>query len=140
LRSLEHVLETLKRVEPGSFLSDDKVSFALDASLNEARAFLVELIDDQGSSGRLVTLAHKVILAMGLARSNVEDLLVLCSLLSRPKADVDLRDELQFLKDVDEQEFRVVDQDEDFEPGEVREIGEEVTMPLCSAGGDGIKV
>jgi hypothetical protein len=99
--SLEHVLQTLKQVEPGTFHSSDRTSFVLDASLNDARAFLLELASDSGTDRRAVVLAYKVLLMLGLARSSVEDLLVLCSLLREKGQHVDLRDELKILRDME---------------------------------------
>jgi hypothetical protein len=62
----------------------------------------VELISESGTDRRVVVLAYKVLLMLGLARSSVEDLLVLCSLLKEKKhSDIDLRDELKILRDIE---------------------------------------
>jgi hypothetical protein len=48
INSLEHLLQCLKQAGPGSLHSGDRLSFVLDASLNEARGFLLELIAGTG--------------------------------------------------------------------------------------------
>jgi len=142
MNSLEHVLQTLKQVEPGSFHSGDRLSFVLDASLNDARAFLLELIYESGTDRRVVALAYKVVLMLGLARSSVEDLLLLCSLLKEQQpSDVDLRDELKILRDIEAKQLRSISKDEEFDSGGVKTAGRSpVKMPLCSAGNHDIKV
>jgi len=100
-KSLEHVLQTLKQVEPGTFHSSDRTSFVLDASLNDARAFLLELASESSTDQRVVVLAYKVLLMLGLARSSVEDLLVLTTHLGEKGHTVDLRDELKILRDME---------------------------------------
>jgi len=93
-------LNTLKQTEPGSFHSGDQDSYILDAQLNHARVFLVDLIQDKATEMKVVTLACKVLLMLGLARSNVEDFLILSALLSKPRTfTIDLRDELKILHD-----------------------------------------
>jgi len=71
---------------PGSLYGTDKVSFMIDANLNDARQFLVSIIEDMQSADRAVELAYKIILLMGIARSNVEDLLVVATLLEKQNA------------------------------------------------------
>lgn len=66
--------------------------------MNEARAFLLSLIKDKSSSQRIVELSYKIILLIGIARSNVEDLLLVASLLQNNDFKVDLRLELRRLK------------------------------------------
>lgn len=41
VKLLEHTVQALKKIEPGSLHTNDKFSFKLDASLNEARTYLV---------------------------------------------------------------------------------------------------
>jgi hypothetical protein len=78
IKALEHFLSSLSIVEPGSFMTGDKYSFILDANLNEARKFLVDLIQDKTSDKKVIILSCKVLLMLGLARSSVEDFLILC--------------------------------------------------------------
>lgn len=48
IRTLEHVNLTMKRVEQGSFFKvHNRTAFILDASLNDARTFLVDLLRQQ---------------------------------------------------------------------------------------------
>lgn len=71
--------------KPGSFHKGDKQSFVLDANLNSVRCFLVELINDKSSDKKTKNLAFKMIFLLGLARSSVEDFLVLMNLITDKK-------------------------------------------------------
>ena len=84
IKSLEHFLKTLKEQEPLPVQSGmDKSAFLLEARLNEARAFLLELINDQGSGELVVTLACKTLLMLGRMRHNLEDFLIVNSILQK---------------------------------------------------------
>ena len=54
----------------------------IDSNLNDARSFLVTIIEDKSSVPRAVELAFKIIFLLGIVRSNVEDLLIVSTLLS----------------------------------------------------------
>lgn len=72
----------------------------IDSNLNDARSFLVSIIEDPaGHPKRAVELAFKIIFLLGQVRSNVEDLLLVATLLDKHNAQVDLRQELDLLKD-----------------------------------------
>lgn len=58
----------------------------IDANLNDARQFLVSIIEDLKSEDRAVELAYKIILLIGIARSNIEDLLIVSTLLDKQNA------------------------------------------------------
>ena len=79
-KSLENVVESLKQTEPKDLYENDRLSFSLDASINNARTFLVELI--KTGSPRLSCLSYKIILLIGMARACVEDLLLVCTYLA----------------------------------------------------------
>ena len=94
----------MRYAEPGSLFSTDKLSFMIDSNLNDARNFLVQLIDEgllSGESGnkRATELSFKILLLLGIVRSNVEDLLMVATLLDRLQDNiaVDLRIELEIL-------------------------------------------
>ena len=74
----------------------------IDSNLNDARSFLVSIIEEGSSHPRAVELAFIIIFLLGQVRSNVEDLLLVATLLGKHKATVDLRLEFDLLKD-DEQ-------------------------------------
>jgi hypothetical protein len=137
-RSLEQFIATLKQTKPGSFHSGDKQSFVLDASLNTVRAFLVELINGHDTDKKVATLAFKMIFLLGLARSSVEDFLVLVSLLSDKKhSDIDLREELHILKVLESKELATVSKETKFDAGEVTYLGQRPTeMPICILKGE----
>ena len=103
VNSLEYLYQTLRFAEPGSLYSTDKLSFMIDANLNDARQFLVSIIEEGASQSSTVTkraieLSVKIILMLGIVRSNVEDLLMVATLLEKyPSLQVDLRHELDVL-------------------------------------------
>ena len=70
----------------------------IDQNLNDARSFLVSIIEDPKSDQRSIELSFKIILLLGLVRSNVEDFLLVATLLDQQKGQVDLRAELELLK------------------------------------------
>jgi hypothetical protein len=107
VKSLEHFLRTLKEQPPPSMQAEQGASggrlqraFLLEARLNEARAFLLELIDDQRSDEIVISLACKTLLMLGRMRHNLEDFLIVNSILQRknPSFAIDLRDELRILR------------------------------------------
>jgi hypothetical protein len=118
-KTLEHVAFTLKRVEPGAlFKTHSRTAFILDASLNDTRSFLIDLVHkNKGADSKLVTLALKVLLSLAVVRKSVEDILTVCSLLSNDnlvKGEVDLREEIMMLKASTESSAENVDEEEDF--------------------------
>lgn len=145
VKSLEHFLQILRTAEPGSFHTGDRLSFVLDSSLNEARNFLVELIEDQGTEHQVAILAHKALFMLALARASVEDLLVLCSALAEGKQGkeraIDLRVELRILRDIEEQQLASISKDAEFDSGEARALRKAaVRMPICNSGGNGVQI
>ena len=99
LSSLEYLYQTLRASEPNSLYGTDKLSFMVDSNLNDARAFLFDLAQDTKAPDRAKELALKLILLLGIVRSNAEDLLLVASLLSKLQPNIDLREELALLKD-----------------------------------------
>ncbi len=83
VNSLEYLYQTLRYAEPGSLYSTDKLSFMIDSNLNDARGFLVTIVEDSSSQPRAVELAFKILLLLGVVRSNVEDLLLVATLLDK---------------------------------------------------------
>lgn len=142
VKALEHFIQILKQAEPGSFHTGDRLSFVLDSSLNEARAFLVELIGDGRTESRVAALAHRALFLLALARASVEDLLVLCSALTESKhGAVDLRTELGILRDVDAQQLATISKDAKYDAGEARTLRKgAVRMPICNSAGKGIPI
>jgi hypothetical protein len=103
VNSLEYLYQTLRYAEPGSLYSTDKLSFMIDSNLNDARSFLVGIIEEnsQNTPPRAVELAFKIIFLLGVVRSNVEDLLIVATLLDKYNLPVDLRQEFDLLKEED---------------------------------------
>jgi hypothetical protein len=86
VNSLEYLYQTLRYAEPGSLYSTDKLSFMIDSNLNDARTFLVSIIEDPNSVKRAVELAFKIIFLLGVTRSNVEDFILVTTLLDKHNA------------------------------------------------------
>jgi hypothetical protein len=89
IKTLEHLALTLKRIEPGAlFKMHTRTGFILDASLNDTRAFLLNLLKDMQKSHPkhqdVVKLALKVLLSLAVVRNSIEDVLIVCRLLSDP--------------------------------------------------------
>jgi hypothetical protein len=106
VNSLEYLYQTLRFAEPGALYSTDKLSFMIDSNLNDARGFLVSLIEEGAALGaqpqnkRTTELAFKILLLLGIVRSNVEDLLIVATLLDKHQTiygKIDLRQELDIL-------------------------------------------
>lgn len=95
---LKQVVINLHRVDAGSFFeAADKTSFILDATLNDARAFILELIEEKkGSDPEVVHESMRLLMSLAVARQSVEDLLTVSSLLGDKTVakDVDLRQEI----------------------------------------------
>ena len=77
----------------------------IDANMNEARAFLISIIDEYYTEGnnqdpiknQILELIFKNIILMGIVRSNVEDLLLVATLLDKYNIKIDLREEMEIL-------------------------------------------
>ncbi len=69
----------------------------IEANINDARNFLISVVEDKASNPRAVELATKMIALIGFARSNIEDLLILTNLLDREDLNIDLRSDLEAL-------------------------------------------
>jgi len=98
VNTLEYLYQTIKQMQPGSLSDSDQMSFMIDANLNEARTFLLSIIEDSTSVQRAVELSVKMIFLLGLARSSIEDFLIVINLLDNENLKVDLREEIQLLK------------------------------------------
>jgi len=79
--TLQHLLQALTDAAPGSMYSTDQLAFQSDANLNDARSFLTTLIEDKSTPFPAVQLSYKIIVRLGIVRSNPEDYLVAISLL-----------------------------------------------------------
>lgn len=80
-KCLENVVESLKQCAPKDLCENDRLSFSLDASINNARTFLIDLI--KTGTARQACLSYKIILLLGMTRACVEDLLFVCTSLSQ---------------------------------------------------------
>lgn len=97
---LDHLLEVLVDSPAGSlYYGSDLEGLYKDDSMNEARDFMVKIIKNQQSKP-LVERALKIIIRLGIVRSNVDDFLLAASLLQNDKVlggHCDLRDEIRAL-------------------------------------------
>jgi hypothetical protein len=84
----------------------DKVAYMTDAAIGEARNFIESVVTRAGSSPsgdpQLINLCIRLILRMGIARSNPEDLLVADRLLNNENISkvVDLREEIKIISEL----------------------------------------
>lgn len=76
---------------------------------------------------------------MGLARHNVEDMLIVCHYLSIEKrTEIDLRDEIEILRNIYDKETKAASKEEEFDPGDINEIFDDIDMRICSYGNNRI--
>jgi hypothetical protein len=81
-KMLTQYVQLFKGVKPGSFFNGNLQSYKLDSSLNEARIFLMELVDDQKTNMSTRILCVKMLLMIGLARGSIEDFLILFKIIN----------------------------------------------------------
>lgn len=97
---LSYLYSALTDTTPSSLYGTDKESLLYDSSINDARAFLIDQIGDKSVSKQTKELCFKIIFRLFLARSSVEDALVLLNL-CKDHGDlaqqIDLREELRAL-------------------------------------------
>ena len=103
--SLQCLLDSLKQYRPGAlYCATDRMSYQMDQNLNIARDFLLEEINEVASGSSPLTpeyikyaeIAVKIIMMLGIVRSNVEDYLIILTVIQKLK-DVDLSDEIQLI-------------------------------------------
>ena len=75
--------ESLLNASSEALYNTDKVSFMMDATLNEVREFLVGIVTNPASEQEAVAYAIKILLLLGTARANAEDLLAVSNLLEQ---------------------------------------------------------
>jgi hypothetical protein len=99
--ALTQFVQILKRQGAGSLFEGTIESFKLEASLNEAREFLVAVMREKTASKSIRALAARTLLVLAYARSSVEDffqlLLLLQELLEQGQV-IDLTEELKLLQ------------------------------------------
>ena len=77
-----------------------------------------------------------MIFYLGLARSSVEDFLFLISL-HQKNQDIDLREELQMLRQLEQSDLSTLSEDTKYDPGEVSYLGQSPTeMPFSILKGE----
>lgn len=80
--SLSYLYQALSDTTPQALYGTDKESLLYDSSVNDARSFLVELIDGK-SIDQVQGLCVKIIFRLFLARGSIEDALVLLNILQK---------------------------------------------------------
>lgn len=66
-------------------------------------------------------------------------MLIICNLLSKEKrATIDLRDEVEILKKLYDKETMAASKEENYNPGEVIDLGSEIEMRMCSYGNNSL--
>ena len=69
----------------------------IDENINNARNFLFSVLEDKSTPKRAKELAGKMLALIGFARSNVEDLLLLVSIIDKTGLDIDIRSDIESL-------------------------------------------
>jgi len=106
--SMEKIIKSLEKIEPG----EQPHSFSNESSFNNTRNLLIEMINDDDIY--LAKLAYKILFLLGLARSCVDDLLIMSNLLAEEdREEIDLRDEVLRLKKYYEKETKRAQELED---------------------------
>ncbi len=73
----------------------NKTFFVADQSMNEAREFLNQIVDDLKQTDKKVKeLALRMILVIGIIRSNVEDFVLAINLIEKYKFEIDISEEI----------------------------------------------
>lgn len=111
--SLHSLLDSLAAYRPGALYSaTDRMGYQLDENLNQARELLVEIIGEVTAKAKgltaeqkdLVSVSIRLIFALGIIRSNVEDHLTVLAILSELMqagnkfAFIDLSDQIRLLQ------------------------------------------
>jgi hypothetical protein len=102
--SLEYLYESFKNASPLSLYGIDKNFFVSDMSINEARAFLAEIVADPlQKDQKTKELALKLIMVLGIMRANVEDMVLAINLMETHNFVVDISEEIDRISfDVEE--------------------------------------
>lgn len=99
--SLKHLYGALCDAPASSLYGVDVLAFQQDTALDEAREFLVSIVQAKASHTKtLVELSVKTIVRLGIVRSNPEDYLIAVNLLNQDSelaTQVDLRNEIKAL-------------------------------------------
>lgn len=99
--ALKHLYESLCEQPAGRLYGTDVLAFEQDSTFDYARDFLVSIINDFSSKSKEpVEIAMKIIIRLGIIRSNVEDFLIAAKILSANSelgAQIDLRSEIKAL-------------------------------------------
>jgi hypothetical protein len=102
--SLEYLYESFRSASPASLYGVNKTFFVSDQTVNEARVFLSDILDDPNQSDtRVKELALKLILVIGIMRANIEDFVLAINLIEKHRFDFDISDEINRISfDVEE--------------------------------------
>jgi hypothetical protein len=102
--SLEYLYESFRSASPASLYGVNKTFFVSDQTVNEARGFLSDILDDPNQSDtRVKELALKLILVIGIMRANIEDFVLAINLIEKHRFDFDISEEINRISfDVEE--------------------------------------
>lgn len=102
--SLQYLYESFRNASPAALYGINKTFFVSDQSVNEARSFLTQILEDEKQADLEVKqIALKLILVIGIMRANVEDLTLAINLIEKQKFKFDISEEISRISfDVEE--------------------------------------
>ena len=102
--SLQYLYESFCNASPAALYGINKTFFVSDQSVNEARSFLTQILEDEKQADLEVKqIALKLILVIGIMRANVEDLTLAINLIEKQKFKFDISEEISRISfDVEE--------------------------------------
>ena len=82
--SLEYLYESFRSASPNSLYGINKTFFVADQTINEARDFFTQILDNPAQTDQKVKeLALKLILVIGIMRANVDDFVLAINLIEK---------------------------------------------------------
>ena len=93
--SLKYLYESFRNASPLSLYGIDKTFFVADQSVNEAREFLTNIIENPANKDiETKELALKMILVIGIMRANAEDFVLGINLIEKHQFKFDISEEI----------------------------------------------
>jgi hypothetical protein len=92
--SLEYLYESFRSASPTSLYGINKTFFVADQTINEARTFLTQILENSNTDKKVQELALRLILVIGIMRANAEDFVLAINLIEKHKLDFDVSEEI----------------------------------------------
>jgi len=92
--SLTYLFENLRNGTPQALYGISKTFFVADQSINDARAFLTEIIEDGKQDQKTREVSLKLLMTIGVLRANVEDYVLAINLMEKHGLAFDISEEI----------------------------------------------